>query len=294
MRASAGWSVNDWNLLRGSWGVDRSLHGADQVARAYQVHVTLSSTEGWNGWLARRLRSLDLGAFRELVGGLMLVLAPSIVVLMAFATRRAVVAAVLLLVCFVGLCVTVQIVVKELPFRLLAPLEICVTAAFLLTIGALGRPPGHRMAAAAFAVLAVLVVRAGWAAHAEALAEDDHSAAIRRQVDDVVKLTPSLLVLHSDAFPSESWWRPFHRPATNLPVIQLGLNSQNPLLQRFLSSSRRQALLRALCTDPSILVVSERGRLDTLAVYWQEYFHRDIAWTEVYSGSFRVWRCGLP
>jgi hypothetical protein len=237
------------------------------------------------------MNALDLRAFRELVGSLALTVAPSIVLLAAYATRRAVVAGTLLLACFIGFCFAVQLVVKELPFRLLAPLETCLAAVFLLTTGSLGRPSGRRSSAAAVAALAGLAALGGRAAQARALAEHEHATAVDRQVEDVLKLAPSMLVLHSDAFPSESWWRPFHHPTVILPVVQLGLNNQNPQLQRFLSSSGRQPLLRALCADPSILVVTERGRLDTVGLYWRESLHRDVAWTEVYSGSFRVWRC---
>ena len=65
----------------------------------------------------------------------------------------------------------------------------------------------------------------------------------------------------------------------------------NPYVQRFLTRSYPQSLLRAICTDPSILVVGERGRLDPVTTFMHEHHGIEVEWTEVYAGSFRVWRC---
>ena len=110
---------------------------------------------------------------------------------------------------------------------------------------------------------------------------------------ELLRLSPSLIVLHSDTFPREHWWRPFHRPPVDLPAIAIGWNNQNPLLQQFLSATGRQPLLRAMCADPSILVVAEEGRLDFVTTYLREHFNASVVWTKVMTGSFPVWRCSL-
>ena len=125
----------------------------------------------------------------------------------------------------------------------------------------------------------------------ELRADNQHSAQVRHEVDSLRALEPSLLVLHSDAFPSEHWWRPFHSTATGLPAIQLGGNNQNPLMQAFLTRTGRQPLLRMLCQQPATFVVSEPDRLDFVTTYLREHFDEKVEWQEVYSGSFHVWRC---
>jgi hypothetical protein len=104
-------------------------------------------------------------------------------------------------------------------------------------------------------------------------------------------LEPSLLVLHGDSFPSEFWWRPFHTPVVRLRAIQLGIENHNPYLLGFLARSYPISLMHAICTDPSILVVSERDRLEPVTVYMREHFDKVVEWTNVYEASFRVWRC---
>jgi hypothetical protein len=108
-----------------------------------------------------------------------------------------------------------------------------------------------------------------------------------------MQLRPSLLLLHGDSFPSEFWWRPFHTPPLSLPAIQLGLNNRNPYVQRFVAHSYRDSLLRGICSDPSIIVVAEHGRLDAVTAFLKEQYGADVQWSEVYSGSFRAWRCSL-
>ena len=107
----------------------------------------------------------------------------------------------------------------------------------------------------------------------------------------MLQLHPSLLVLHADSFPSEFWWRPFHTPAVRLRAIQLGTENHNPYMQRFLIRSYPPSLLRAICTDGSILVVSEYDRLAPLTTYMREHFGTQVTWTSAYDGSFRAWRC---
>ena len=43
LRASAGWSANDWNMLQGMWGVDPEMYGFTRVAAAYETIVGKAS-----------------------------------------------------------------------------------------------------------------------------------------------------------------------------------------------------------------------------------------------------------
>jgi hypothetical protein len=73
--------------------------------------------------------------------------------------------------------------------------------------------------------------------------------------------------------------------------VALGWNNQNPQVQQFLSETGRQPLLRALCTSPSVLLVVEEPSLDLVTHYVKEHFGTSVAWTQVYAGTFPVWRC---
>jgi len=46
-----------------------------------------------------------------------------------------------------------------------------------------------------------------------------------------------------------------------------------------------------MCTDPSIIVVAERGRLAPVTLFMREHYDTEVTWIPVYDGSFRAWRC---
>ena len=71
-------------------------------------------------------------------------------------------------------------------------------------------------------------------------------------------------------------------------------NNQYPLLQDFLARTHRGDLLRAVCADPSILVVAEAGRLERVTDSLREHAGLDVRWDQVFDGSFRAWRCVTP
>jgi hypothetical protein len=178
---------------------------------------------------------------------------------------------------------------KDLPFRLLTPLQVCLVATMLGTIGVRRRQPSP---AVAIACLAILLTMLSYQSQALLTTRDrEHTAQVEDEILELQQLSPSLLVIHADAFPAEHWWRPFVRPRTTLRAISLAGNNQSPALQQFLASTGRHPLFRAMCDDPSVLVVSEEGRLELVTTYFREHFDTAIHWTPAYAGSFTAWRC---
>jgi len=106
-------------------------------------------------------------------------------------------------------------------------------------------------------------------------------------------LQPSLVVIHRDSFPEEHWLRPFHRPSVRLLMIRLWRNNQNPQLQSFLRASGLSAFPSSICDQPSVVIISEQGRLEVVTEEMQQRFDRSIVWNPFYMASFRVWQC-LP
>jgi hypothetical protein len=123
------------------------------------------------------------------------------------------------------------------------------------------------------------------------MAKSRQSQEIDAQVLELMQQRPSLLVLHADSFPSEYWWRPFHTPPVQLQAIQLGMNNHDPDVQRFIDAAYGGSLLQAMCSDPSIVIVAERGRLEPVTTFMKEHWDTDVTWMPVYDGSFRAWRC---
>ncbi len=293
IRASVGWSSNDWEMLQRFFGVDPTLHGLDRVARAYDARAAMLGGDEWLRWVSVRLASIDAARLRVLLVQSMAPLLAIAAVAAGYATRRAVWATAVLFVLFCVLCLAVEAGFKELPFRLLAPLQVCLVAVGLITVSALRRRPSPLAAILALAlVTSVLAAQLTETASGAAASRRD-SLEVDREVEELLRLSPSLLVLHSDTFPRERWWRPFHQPSIDLAAIALGANNQNPLMRTFLLETRRQDLFRAACSDPSVLVIAEEGRLDFVTTYLREHFDTPVTWTAVYRGSFPAWRCAV-
>jgi hypothetical protein len=290
VRESVGWSANDWMMLQAFFGVDRAVHGFDHVARAFETRASFA------GWLdlagdavtrAVRMGSAEwLRLLQESLGVLVAIAAAGI-----YSHRRGAMRLAATGLLFCGMCLAVEAVFKELPFRVLAPLQVCLAAAVLIVIGASRREPAASASVVALAViLAVLGPRVVETVVAAA-AESRHSQQVREEVGALTRLTPSLLVLHADTFPREHWWRPFRQPPVELPAIALGWNNQSPQLQHYLVSTGREPLLQAICRDPAILIVAEEGRLDFVTTYLRQRYDMDVRWMQVFVGSFRAWRC---
>jgi hypothetical protein len=288
--SAVGWSSNDWMMLQAYFGVDRAVHGFDQLARAYDARALLT---GWDAVLRdaiARATDIDSADFRRLIGASASVLV-TVAVVSVYLRRGALLWGGAMAVLFCLLCIAIEVVFKELPFRVLAPLQVCLLAATLTVAGFNRRQPSPVASVVCLGVVvAVLGTQIG-AAVTAAEADDRHAQQVTNEVMALERLSPALLVLHADTFPREHWWRPFRHPRIALPAIALGWNNQNPLLQRFLSSSGREPLLKAICSDPAIFIIAEEGRLDFVTTYLRERYDTDVKWTDVFAGSFHAWRC---
>ena len=287
MRHAAGWTVNDWVLLKRWLGVDPALHGVEQIARVMEA----APNAAWGGTLLTRLTQVfDAEHLRRLVAESASVLGIAAVYAIVRGRGRENIPLAGATVAFVLFCLVLEVVFKDLPFRLLAPLQLCFAAVVVMTGGA-GRAPAGWQPALGL----VLLLALGGRELATVVTRLEGSGRQAAQVDEEVRLLsrldPSLLVLHADGFPAEIFWRPLVRRTDAPPNIRLDDNNQSPHLQRFLTATGRQPLLRAICQDPSILIISEDDRIEPVVPYMREHFAADVQWTKVFDASFRAWRC---
>jgi len=291
IRAAVGWSGNDWAMLQRWFGVDPELHGYAQVRKAYEARPALMN---WNDRLdgfADRLAIVSPGTLQQLAIDSVQLLAVIAALVAVFAGIRGGTAVACVLLLFLGLCVAIEAAFKELPFRLLAPLQGCALAAVLITVGTRRRTASPQLSIVGLAVILAVLTQQARTIAATTGSDRRHTAQVEEDVSALQELSPSLIVIHADAFPATHWWRPFVQPTVELPAISLAGHNQNPQLQHFLSATGRQPLFRAVCDDPSILVISEPGRLDLVTTYLREHFNAAVRWDAVFTGSFRAWRC---
>jgi hypothetical protein len=291
MEAAADWTPNDFQLLRGWWGVDPALHGADRVGRAYDTFRQRRGNSRWP-FFGLFLRPFNGAAYRDALKQSALPFAAVAAFMSANWPRRRTRAIIAAIGGAALLYLALQLAFKDLPVYVVGSLNVCVAAAVIAAYRhAEGASTPAWIRAAATGVLVVVTVVQIRTTALAASAENRQVKEVQNQVADLNALQPSLLVAHADAFPLEYWWRPFHVPSVQLPLLALSFDNQSPVVQRFLSATGRQPLLRAMCLDPSILVVSEERRLDPVTTYWREHLGAEVRWSQVFEGTFRVWRC---
>jgi hypothetical protein len=293
MRAAAGWTSNDWQMLPAMWGVDSTVHGFDRLSHAYEISAaaapgTIATVRGLIG----RAAGLAQSDSARLLAESSSILIAALVVAVLMLTRRGVAAMIASLILFCAVCIVIEAAFKTLPFRVVAPIAGCFAAAALVTFASFRRPAPATARVLALGIVLGILVQESTTIAGSVRAGLRHMKQVGDEMEQLRNLRPSLVVRHADTFPAEIWWRPFHRPPFDLPSVALGWNDQNPLLQRFLTASGRQPLLRAACSDPSILVIAARpDRLEPVTTYMREHFHEEVAWTRVNTGSFAAWRC---
>jgi hypothetical protein len=288
---SVGWTTNDWLMLVGSWGVDPVIHGFSRVSRAYEVQTAALGQVGTLSLMFARLVNNSSASLRALLEASSLTAITGGLLLVAYATRRSAGHVVAVLLLFWSICFLIDVGFARLPWRLLGPLEVLFVAATLMTIGTSRRTPSPLLAILSLGAVFAMTVPVLAAEAREAGSRIGRSHELEREVAQLQRLSPSLVIFYGSRFPREYWWRPLHRPPVELPAVALGWNNLNPQLHRFLNDTGRQPLLRALCADPSIFVVADRDPLDLVTTYMHEHFSTAVTWTQVYSGSFPAWRC---
>jgi len=292
LRTQIGWTANDWELLRRFWGIDPSIHSQGRLDVLFRTWPLVVDWRTRLEWFAQRAVAGITGTmFLHLVDESMRALAAVALVVIAAANRRVAAASIVAAAVFYTACIAIEVTFKELPFRLFAPLQVCFVLSILITSRILNRRASKLPTILAATIAAILVVGQARSVSSDAVARSRQSGEVDFQVSELLQLHPSLLVLHSDSFPSEFWWRPFHTPAVRLRAIQLGNENHNPYMERFLTRSYRTSLLHAICTDQSILVVGEYDRFEPVTTYMREHFDTVVEWNKAYDGSFRAWRC---
>jgi len=290
IRAAAGWTTNDWAMMQRWWGVDADLHGVAAVTKAYEAR----SARSWRDSLTRlreRFAAMSQGTLQHVSAESVIPGVAIAAVALGYASTQGWAALGLGTFLFFGLCIAIEVVFKDLPFRLLTPMQVCAATTMLVTIGARRRQPSPALAIACLGVLLTVLTYQTRDLLATAGRDHEHTAQVEREILEIQQLSPSLIVVHADAFPAEHWWRPFVQPRTALRAISLAGNNQSPALQEFLASSGRNPLFRAMCDDPSVLVISQEGRLDLVTTYFREHLDTTIQWEPAYAGSFTAWRC---
>jgi hypothetical protein len=298
IRAAAGWTDNDWDALRDKWGTDANRFGFRQMNDATAAAARTGVQDSPLSRLMLRGAATGRDAIDDVLPQVTFVSVLALILAVCLGNVRAVGITCGTLLLFLLMCAAIQTAFKELPFRLLAPLQACLIAVVIAGIADHRRTASRLRVAIALSLGLAVTIYQGRIAAAQAIDDEDHTGAIARQIAEVLALDPSLLVVHSDAFPAEHWWRPFRAPRVRLPVIKLQRNNQSPRFQHFLASTGRSSLLRSICEDPSALVIANPGDLDTPTRYMAEHDGIEASWTLVYDGSFRVWRCvragGVP
>jgi hypothetical protein len=289
-RGPAGWTTSDWDMFQDHWAVRPDVFDAAHVAAVYDATAGQASSWDRAVEVAQRFWAFDRRNFVERISEGWPALLAVVVIVAACARGRDRVAAVAAAALFVLYCLMIQAGLKDLPFRLFAPLAACFAVAVLSTM----RRHASSGSPATVALLAMLLLAGYQATTVIASMRSDHRHSLQVDAEGaaLAALHPSMVVTHGDTFPAEHWWRPFHRPPVSLPTIPLARNSnQSPQLREFLATTGRSSFPFSICDDPSMLVVGNPEGLEVLSTNLRVRTGRVVEWEPVYEASFRAYRC---
>jgi hypothetical protein len=290
-RTAVGWTASDWAMLEHAFGVSPELFNLDRVRAFYEA--TAGRVAAWDYVLVamQRLWTVDRANLEERLNELWPIMACLAVVVLMYVRRQDLGIMIAVLLCFVAYCIGVQAAFKSLPFRLLAPMAACFVAVVLTHLAS--RRPGRIVRLLGLVLVLALCGYQSSAVLTAMQANHRHSLQVDAEGAALAALEPSLVVIHTDTFPEEHWQRPFHRPDVRLLMIRLGRNNQNPQLQSFLRASGLSEFPSSMCDQPSVVIISEQGRLEVVSEEMRQRFDRSVIWNPFYMASFRVWQC-LP
>ena len=288
-RTAVGWTASDWAMLEHAFGVSPELFNLERVRTFYEA--TAGRVAPWDYVLVavQRLWTVDRANLEERLTELWPVMACLAVIVLMYARRQDLRVTIAVLLSFLAYCIVVQAAFKSLPFRLLAPMAACFAAVVLAHM--ISRQPGRVVRSIGLVLLLALCGYQSYTVLTAMQANHRHSLQVDAEGAALAALKPALVVIHTDTFPEEHWQRPFHRPDVRLLMIRLGRNNQNPQLQAFLRASGLSAFPASICDQPSVVIISEQGRLEVVTEEMQQRFDRSIAWNPFYMASFRVWQC---
>ena len=290
-RRAVGWTADDWLMLEQAWGVNPDRFSVKPVRDFYESTVARLTPLDYVTAAIQRLWILDAANVSERLNEVWPALVGVLLIVSLWSRRHDSGVTLAVALSFLVFCLAVQVGFKSLPFRLLAPMIACFMCVVLATMRS-----EHLSKKSASLVLVVMLALCGYQARtvfAAMAANHRHSLQVDADGAALAALNPSLVVIHRDTFPEEHWWRPFHQPEVRLLTIRLSRNNQSPQFLSFLQASGLSAFPSAICDDPSVLVISEPGRLEILSMHLQESVGRTVVWKPLLTGSFRAWQC-LP
>jgi len=282
LRRETGWSANDFALFRGWFFADPDRYGIARVRRAEAV-LDLRQPIDWRG------TGEAVGMFVANVRWVLLLLA-------AFAIASGARLRFLLYLSFA--VAVVVLLVGALSLHLKYPLpritgSMLLLAATMLLFGSRswGRPVKPWIAILAMLLGLYVAAPSLPALHRKSDASIAGAAAAER---DVARLRSgaALTVFHANAFPYEDYWRPLHARRDAPAFLPLGVYAQSPPVQQFLRRKGWTDLPRALCTEPSLQLVTFPQFPPMLETAVREHQHAAVRYEPVFQGErVTAWKC---
>jgi hypothetical protein len=98
--------------------------------------------------------------------------------------------------------------------------------------------------------------------------------------------------LHSDHFPYELVWRPFHHEQRRFPFLPIGSTAQTPPVHDFLQSTGRLNLPSSICSEEGVVLVTTPSFLPVLSQFVREHSGQQVEFELAHQArTFSAWRC---
>ena len=284
LRAATGWSVNDFELLRG-WFFESPAVFSLEKLRAARGVLSIERDRSLSS-IVRRTAAATQSLVHETW--------PTMVILLAVAAtgtrwQGQLLRTSLLLAIFLALAAVVSVLLKDLPSRVYWPMMILAAG---LAIDAPAEKPANALSMV-FSLTAIIILGAvqidRW--HEQRMRLDES----REVADDVAALghlSPALVVIHADALRWEYVWRPFQQTEFRSPFVAIGASVRTPPIQAALRQLGGHDLIDTICSADGIVLIARRWVPPALATFMKEHYSRSVTFDAVLEGrTFTAWQC---
>jgi hypothetical protein len=282
VRAKTGWSENDLQLLRGWFFENPSVFSLDKLQAALGVI---------------RHRELTAGSIiAGIVGAIQSLLAQTwvpMLFLLAVSTStgrpaRQFLFTVILLLVFLVVGGSASVWLKDLPFRVYWPMLVLVGVAVSRGNGD-STPRVSPYSLFAIAAVFALIAIPRWQQQQLRAAE---AREVNRDVAELSRLEPSLVIIHGDSLRWEYVWHPFSNSRFPYPFLGIGASARTPPVQSVLRRDGHIDLANAICSDDRVVLLARSWLPPALVIFMQEHYSRRVAFDAVFEGrTLTAWRC---
>lgn len=295
---AANWSQNDFQLLKNWLFIDSNTFSHERLTSAFNesIFFDLRSKFFWRSVIGAIKRTIRL-----LVFYLPTHLFITLCLCATFFNRKNFFYFIYSNTLLILILISIDILTKPVPYRIYFPLLFLNSIFLFLFIVSqtyiLSQNIKWRIIFIIPLIAVILINLADL--HSDDLKMYNRQGMVQNDVDKMLAISPSKIVIHGRFFPHTVFYRPFLRnnyikKMEKIPTLWLGTANSTPFIQDYLKNQGYSDINSLLCNDPKSILITKKKYLKLLETEMKEHYGIDIKYEQAFRGdSFSGYTCRL-